>query len=484
MKAAKFLCIFALIALFGLVRNVDWQEEDGVLVLTDDNFDQAIKHYEHVLVEFYAPWCGHCKKLTPEYAKAAQELKKTDPPLALAKVDATVHKQLASRFEIRGFPTLKLFSNGTPSEYNGGRTHPEIVSWMRKKTGPASRSLSTVAEVESFYKGAEVAVVYFGDNSSDLSVFERVARSNDDLIFASCASEECLSHFGVIDGTVVLFKKFDEGRNDLTGTFTEDSLRQFLSANSSPLVMKFDEKAAQLVFGKATPGLFLYRDANSENTQELDNVLRSVAKQVQGKIQVILTDIKVGLETRLAEYIGVTAADLPTLRIHDTRNDLKKYNMEGAITEENVLNFVRDWQFGRLRPHLKSEEIPEKQEGDVHVLVGKSFHQIVMDPTKDVLVEFYAPWCGHCKKLEPIYNELAQKVKSNSNLVIAKMDATLNEVEEVSIQGFPTIKFWAANNKSNPIDFEGDRTLDGFVKFLEKHATAKAEAAHELREDL
>jgi protein disulfide-isomerase A1 len=472
MKATKLFCLIALIALFGLVKNVDWQEEDGVLVLTDDNFDQAINHYEHILVEFYAPWCGHCKKLTPEYAKAAQELKNSNPHLALAKVDATVQKSVASRFEVRGYPTLKFFSNGTPSEYNGGRTHPEIVSWMRKKTGPASRTLSTVGEVELFYNGAEVAVVYFGDNSGDLSVYERVARSNDDLLFASCASEECFAHYGVSSGSIVLFKKFDEGKNVFTGSLTEEALKQFLAANSSPLVMKFDEKAAQLVFGKATPGLFLYRDANSENTQELDNIVRSVAKQVAGKIKVVITDIKVGLETRLAEYIGVTAQDLPSVRIHDTRNDLKKYNMQGSITEENVLKFINDWENGRLRPHLKSAEIPEKQEGDVVVLVGKSFHNIVMDPTKDVLVEFYAPWCGHCKKLEPIYNELAEKLKDNTNVVIAKMDSTANEVEEVSIQGFPTIKFWPANNKSRPIDFEGDRTVDGFVKFLEKHSTA------------
>jgi len=50
-----------------------------------------------------------------------------------------------------------------------------------------------------------------------------------------------------------------------------------------------------------------------------------------------------------------------------------------------------------------------------------------MDTTKDVLVEYYAPWCGHCKSLAPIYEELANKLKSNKNLVIAAMDATANE---------------------------------------------------------
>jgi len=56
---------------------------------------------------------------------------------------------------------------------------------------------------------------------------------------------------------------------------------------------------------------------------------------------------------------------------------------------------------------LKSEEIPAHNDEPVKVLVGKNFEEIVYDETKDVLVEFYAPWCGHCKSLAPKYDELA-----------------------------------------------------------------------------
>jgi protein disulfide-isomerase A1 len=467
MKGTK---LFAILMVIAVVSCVDFPEEEGVLVLGEDNFDSAIKHYEHILVEFYAPWCGHCKSLAPEYAKAAKALKKSDSPLALAKVDATIHKNVASRFDIQGFPTLKLFTNGNASEYNGGRTEAEIVAWMKKKTGPASKVLSTVADVESFANDSEVAVVYFGDNAEHLEAFQKVARSNDDILFGNVNSVEANTKYGVAAGTVVLFKKFDDKRNDLT-EITEEKLSEFVKKNSSPLVMKFDEKCAQLIFGKSTPGLFLYRDRNSEKTAEFDKIMSAVASQVQGKIQVIITDITEGLETRLAEYIGITSKDLPTVRIHDTRVDLKKFNMEGEITEANILEFVNNWESGKLRPSLKSEEIPEKQEGDVVVLVGKSFDAIVMDDSKDVLVEFYAPWCGHCKKLTPIYDELAANLKHNKNLVIAKMDSTANEVESVSIQGFPTIKFYPAGKKNAPMDFDGDRTVEGFTKFLQKHST-------------
>lgn len=138
---------------------------------------------------------------------------------------------------------------------------------------------------------------------------------------------------------------------------------------------------------------------------------------------------------------------------------------------------------GKLNPIIKSAPVPKNNKGPVKVVVGKTFDDIVMDKEKDVLIEFYAPWCGHCKKLEPEYLALGKKYKGEKNLVIAKMDATANDVpnEHYATEGFPTIYLAPSNNKQNPIKFEGgDRTVEGFSKFLEKHSTKLSQKREEL----
>jgi len=102
--------------------------KDAVVNLDSASFEEQVLGTEDVwLVEFFAPWCGHCKSLAPEWAKASQELK---GKVKLGAVDATVESSLAQRYGVQGYPTIKVFKSGPnrdPSDYQGGRTASDIV---------------------------------------------------------------------------------------------------------------------------------------------------------------------------------------------------------------------------------------------------------------------------------------------------------------------------------------------------------------------
>eukprot|EP00164_Ancoracysta_twista_P005616 GFYU01007701.1.p2 GENE.GFYU01007701.1~~GFYU01007701.1.p2 ORF type:complete len:360 (-),score=136.52 GFYU01007701.1:149-1228(-) len=244
MKFTSF-CITLVVIAFAANANA------SVVELTPDNFDAIVDGSKHVFVKFFAPWCGHCKNLAPEYDIVGESFAKSSSDVVIAKVDADAHGELGSRFSVSGFPTLKWFSKGsTDSEdYESGRSATDMIEYINKKTG--------------------------------LSV-----------------------------------------RPALPPTFVVD-------------------------------------------------------------------------------------------------------------------------------------------------LDPSNFDDIVMDSSKDVLVEFYAPWCGHCKRLAPEYETAAKAFEKEDGVVVAKMDADKHSdfAQKYNIQGFPTIKFYSKQQKDG-VDYEGGREADAFVNFL------------------
>ena len=454
----------------------DFPIEKDVIVLTDSTFDKAIKKYEYLMVFFYAPWCIRCNKFHPEYEKAASILKSEN--LFLAKVDATVEKKLTKKFEITGFPVLKLFIQGKPVEYNGERNHEDLIKWIRKKTnGKALEELNYEEDIDKFLLTDDAVLIYFGKDENDIEVFKKIARKIDFIPFGIVKNDELIKKLANNNKKIILYKNFDEKKNELN-IIKEKEIEDFIIKYSTHKLMSLDRKAVNFIFEKKIPGLILYVDEKSPDLEKYKNIMLKISEKINYKLKVVITDIKSGLGAKNAQLMNVKENELPTLRIADKRGDfLKKYKMEDELNEDNILKFIDNWKNKKLKSYIKSSEIPENNNGDVLIVVGKTFEKEVINNDKDVMVLFYSPLCLHlyydCKDIIAKYTEIAKILKRfNSKLILAKIDASENEVESIQISGSPKFKFFPGKQKDKaPIDYEGDNSVNNIIKFIKEHAS-------------
>jgi protein disulfide-isomerase-like protein len=196
--------------------------------------------------------------------------------------------------------------------------------------------------------------------------------------------------------------------------------------------------------------------------------MNSVAFFTREKLQTVSVNIDDPFSLHFQRQIGIK--QVPSVLLVDLRGIPKMYFLEKNSTNshEPIIQFVNNWDKGKVpKKYIK---LPGELKGSVLPLTEDIFMKEVIENDKDVFVKFYAPWCGHCKKLAPIYEELSDKLKANKKLVIAEMDATINHVPSVVIKSYPTLYLYAKDKKDTPIQFNGENTVKGMEKFLRQNA--------------
>ncbi|RKP22750.1 thioredoxin-like domain-containing protein, partial [Syncephalis pseudoplumigaleata] len=403
--------------------------ENRVAILGKDNFTETVEGgSKATLVKFYAPWCTHCKAMAPEFVAAAAELK--DDNVRLAEVDCTAEAELCQEHGVQGYPTLKVFRESGTGEYRGGRKASDFVAYMKKQLLP-DVTLLKADDIETFKDSDKVVVVaHFASEDDDgYKQYKKVAGElRDSTVFGATFDKKVAKKVDIKKApSVTVFQQFDDGRVDFAeDEFTQDALTSFVKDNSIPLLNELGPENFMSYIESGKPLAYLFVTSDDER-KELGDKLRPVAKKYKGKINFVFID---------ANQFGEHASTLnlkqewPAFAIQEPVNQFKyPFSQDKEIEGDAIEEFVQDYIEGKLEPSIKSEPIPESNDEDVKVVVADNFDGIVMDKKKDVLIEFYAPWCGHCKKLAPIYEKVAAKYSGlGDKIVIAKMDATANDI--------------------------------------------------------
>ncbi|KAJ4874298.1 Protein disulfide isomerase-like 1-2 [Raphanus sativus] len=479
--ASNGFAMLSILVLSSLLASSIRSEEatkEFVLTLDHSNFTDTINKHDFIVVEFYAPWCGHCKSLAPEYEKAAAELSSQSPPIFLAKIDASEesNKGIANEYKIQGFPTIKILRKGGKSvqDYNGPRESAGIVTYVKKQSGPASAEIKSAdAAGEVIGEKNVVAVGVFpklsGEEFDSFVALAEKLRADYDFAHTLDAKLLPRGDSSVVGPVVRLFKPFDELFVD-SKDFNGEALEKFVKESSIPLVTVFDKDPSNhpyvaKFFDSPATKVMMFVNFTGETAESLKSKFREIATSYKGKDLAFLVGDAENSQGAL-QYFGLEESQVPLIIIQTP--DSKKY-LKANVVVDQIESWMKDFKDGKVAAHKKSQPIPAENNEPVKVVVAESLDDMVFNSGKNVLIEFYAPWCGHCQKLAPILDEVALSFQNDPSVIVAKLDATANDIpsDTFDVKGFPTIYFRSADGKV--VLYDGSRTKEDFISFVEKN---------------
>nr|CAD7440439.1 unnamed protein product [Timema bartmani] len=469
----------------GKPKGSEWaQVKSEVVHLTSDTFDAFLKLEPSVLVMFYAPWCGHCTRMKPEYEKAAETLKKENIPGALAAVDATKETVVASKYSISGYPSVKYFKNGEFAFDTNLRDAGKILEFMRNPRKPPpppppeqpwSEEPSEVVHLDAetfkpFLKKKKHTLVMFyapwcGHCKKAKPEFVAAAEEFKDDSKVEFAAVDCTLHSSVCSAlevkgypTIKYFHYYNkETKNYSGGRVFQLPLESCPVSTSLGIFPSFN---------------FPWNLAQFQLPLESCPVSASLGILPNFSFPWNLAQFQLPLEScPVSASLGI----LPSFSFPWLPSRVDSW----AVSPFSQWDIVLGRGCRGTCALVFALNKAERAEHVVH-LDDDSFDKVISEGNT-VLVMFYAPWCGHCKKMKPAYSEAALKLhKDKSPSYLAAVDSTVNPrvTERYKIQAFPTLKLF--NNGKFTSEYEKPRTAEDITAFIKSVEDASIKKKDEL----
>eukprot|EP00591_Stephanopyxis_turris_P017978 CAMPEP_0195537430 /NCGR_PEP_ID=MMETSP0794_2-20130614/47905_1 /TAXON_ID=515487 /ORGANISM="Stephanopyxis turris, Strain CCMP 815" /LENGTH=592 /DNA_ID=CAMNT_0040671135 /DNA_START=110 /DNA_END=1885 /DNA_ORIENTATION=- len=264
---------------------------------------------------------------------------------------------------------------------------------------------------------------------------------------------------------------------------TTVTMEEFIHHHSLPLLTWFHRDKTSIVFSpnrKVHISLYIQDEQYESNNHTLTDIALSAMKQAAMDYRhspfvflvIPSSEQKIVRSFEIPSFPSVLITDMRPHPSFTKVQAMRKYLLSSEqISKHNstsspssvITDFVATFVHSKLKPRLRTQPIqPTDADGLVKTIRGSSFQSMVMQSQKHIVVNFFAPWCGHSKRLTPKWVELAQLVRrelgnwGQDNVEIMKMDASQNEVDHpmVDIVSFPMIYLFPKNNKTNPVRFD------------------------------
>lgn len=334
---------------------------EDVITLTGETFDATVQAHPLIVVEFYAPWCGHCKRLAPELETAAGIMKGR---IAFAKVDATIEKQLADDFKVEGYPTLYFFRHGVPEEFAGGRQADAIVKWCEEQLGPALKTLESEKQLQDRLQERRYKVFFVAKGGKAvMESMQKLAESHSRLgTFFYLAQD---------DPVVEIYRGIDEVVRLSGSEATSDTTQvlQFLESEMLPAFGEIGEDNYEPYLARSGEGIVwacFHPETFAEDARRHRAAFREVAVTFP-QLPVVYTDTK-EYEEHVQEELGCT--EFPTLVVQignlTAGAEAKRYKrlLPEEFSGEVLVGWIRGVLAGDVEEDDGLEELDDADDFD------------------------------------------------------------------------------------------------------------------------
>ncbi|XP_068178262.1 protein disulfide-isomerase [Antennarius striatus] len=470
--AATAVCLFAFVAADAQPGgDKSPPDKDGVLQLEKGNFRRSLKKHKQLLVYFYTPLSGDSQRIMTAFKGAAAELQGSEVKLGV--VDVTKEKDLAKELNVTGLLAIRLYLSGdkhNPVDCPAPQSSASILTWLKRREGSAADLIADLSQSEA--SGELTAVGFFKElNHTYVQVFYAAAIDLPDMNFVVTEDDDVINKYGLTHDVVFLLKKSKliQAYKMMPQTSKEELIIFITVYQMDPVTEYTGETAAGILASPVLSHALLFVNKSSAEFTEIYSAFNGVAESFRLRILFVMVNVDEPRNGRLMEYFRVRTFEAPLIRLVNLTTHVTYHLPSDTLDVETIRNFCLSYLNGTAKPKMQSEPIPDGwDQQPVKQLVGMTLEKVVFNPDKTVFVLFYLPYTQESIVLFPLWEGLAEAVKAREDVVIARIDASANDIN-MSMQGsYPSLCLFPALHAERVVVYSGKRKLKDLIKFLDK----------------
>ncbi|XP_077480501.1 thioredoxin domain-containing protein 5 [Stigmatopora argus] len=461
-----FVLIYSLLFAFVFCDNNDTDDEHAKHTYTVEMFKEAVPTTPH-FVMFYAPWCGHCKTLQPKWNELADKYNNMDePPAYVVKVDCVQDTKFCSNeHKIRGYPTLVFYKpEQNPVQYHGPREVPAMEKWMLTMVSKApSAEPSIPPESPSIPPESPSIPPESKDGMYELTSTnfkEHIMKGLNFVKFYAPWCGHCKAMAPTWDQMASTFEHSEVKIGKLDCTQYQDACIK-MGVRGYPTLLFFN--------GGEKVEITRYKGKREfDNLKEfVEEMLNSIKTKQEEKEREAEEEPKEEAKEEPKEDANEEAKEEPKKDAKEEAKEEPKEDAKEEAKEEPKEDAKEDMRQEEEAKDKPIEEQTNEEKSTVLQLTEENFDGTIA--TGFTFVKFFAPWCGHCKFLAPVWRELSKKdFNVLTDVKIAIVDCTVERTlcNKYNVQGYPTLMMFRAGKQGD--EYSGPRDLASLHSFVKK----------------